>query len=270
MSTGAIVPDARFIRREVFIGDVAVRLGLRGNGRRLYCWREAHTKRSARPTVGVHLKSNSLRCFDCDRKNLSPVDLVASVRGCSVGRAFEWLACEYPNIPKVRLETMGDSSSVRTWDVPSCDALVLSPAWARLSHSEKALACAIIARVPRERDTHPLFSCSYDSLQRLTGIGNRRTLSKALGALRRSGLIQTALVPTGKETKSGFATRQTLVRLTWHSARFQAFIAPMKSRVAHNGTCATLDRSQYGCGGRSVGRRGLALGSWVLAGQSVQ
>jgi len=229
-----LLPDAKFIRREIPIHEVVAKLGLKGNGRYFYCWREAHPKRDGRATVGVHVVSNSVRCFKCHARNLSPIDLVVDVLGVSVGEAFRWFEREYAEIPRVKLRMTTNQRGItkevckgytaRRWPEVSCDALALSPAWTRLSHAEKAIAAALIARTPRERDVQPLVTTSYRELQAWSGVGNRQTVARALARFRSLGLIQTALVPTGKETLHGFATRQTLVRLTWHSQRFQSWL----------------------------------------------
>lgn len=216
------------------------------------CWRD-HAKRDGRATVGVHVNSNSVRCFKCDSRNLSAIDLVRDVRGLSVGAAFRWFESEWPDVPKVRLkvttDTRGNTQNIyrgytaRRWDEVSCDVLALSPAWSRLSHAEKAIAAAIIARFPRERDVHPLLTCSYPELQSWAGVGDRHTIARALAKLRTIGLVQTALVPTGRETPHGFATRQTLLRLTWHSRRFQSWLAAPRGfarRGVRNATGSTV------------------------------
>jgi hypothetical protein len=122
------------------------------------------------------------------------------------------------------MTTNTPSYTARNWPEVSCDVLALSPAWSRLPHAVKAIAAAVIARIPRERDIHPLLTCTYGELQSWAGIGDRHTIARALKKLRAIGLFQTDLVPTGRETQHGFATRQTLLRLSWHSQRFQCWL----------------------------------------------
>ena len=235
-----LLPDAQFIRREVPIAEVARRLGLKGNGRYFSCWREDHPKGDGRATVGVHFKSNTVRCSGCDKRSLSPIDLVREVLQISVGDACRWFAREYPDLPKVRLKVSTNTHGVthqtyredasRAWPEVNCDVLTRSPVWPRLSHAGRTLAAAIVARVPREHDVQPLLTCSYEELQWWTGIGNRRTVARALRELREIGMVVTGLAPTGRETRYGYATRQTLLRLTWWSRRFQQLLTVAPSR----------------------------------------
>ena len=234
------LPDWKFIRRRIPIDEVAARLGLRGNGRYFYCWRQVEQHGERRATVGVHVPSNTVRCFRCGPPSLAPVDLVMAVRGIDVGDAFRWFAQEYPDLPKIRSRMTTNKWGItkhafrgymgRPWPELSCDALVLSPAWAKLTHASRALAAAIVARVPREPDVHPLLTSCYPQLQAWTGIGNRRTLARALRELQTIGFIQTALTPTGRETCTGRATYQTLIRLTCWSRRFHDWLVGNQPR----------------------------------------
>lgn len=271
-----LLPDARFVRREIPISEVAARLGLKGTGRYLFCWREGHAKRDRRPSVGIHVKSNSVRCFQCDARNLSPVDLVQDVLGISVGAAFRWFQSEWSDIPKVRLKVTTSEHSkaqdvhrsyaARPWPTLTCDALVLSPGWARLSHDGRALAAAIVARVPRELDVHPLLACSYQALQGWTGIGNRRTIARALRELRGIGLIQIALAPTGRETERGRATYQTLVRLTCWSRRFVDWIEEGAQSENQRRTAPATGLQWHKCHSHRGGKmRRSPLASWKPA-----
>ena len=221
------VPDAKFIRQRLPIGEVLQKLGIKGNGRYYYCWRDDH----GRPTVGVHLPSNTTRCFRCDTRGLSPVDLVIAVLGIDVGSAFRWFATEFPDVPRRRVEMRGRKVRSRTevfrhytrahWPEVSCGALVLSKPWASFRSPEKLLAVAIMAHMPTRRKEHPVISTNYWELMAWAGIGDRQVLARALRTLRQRGLIETALVPTGNETPAGFQTRRTLIRLTWFSTAWQ-------------------------------------------------
>jgi hypothetical protein len=256
-----LVPDATFIRHQIPIIEVLDGLGISGDGRYFDCWRP-HPNGTRQRTVGVHFKSNTIRCFRCDTRNLSVIDLVCAVRQVDAGDAIRWFASQWPSIPRrrMKLETnkWGRTKHAyrnygsSTWPVPTCDEFVRSPSWARLRHPTKALAAAIIARVPQNRKLQPVVVSSYSEMQRWTGIGDRNTIAQAVRQLRHIGLIVTALASTGRRTPDGYAARQTLVRLTWFSSQFQTWLGASDRHTlpAHRGS----NRASTTATGYAVGK----------------
>src|SRR5262249_50747647 len=54
------------------------------------------------PSVGLHARRNIARCFVCDPKALSPIDLVMTVLEVDFRSALNWISDRYaiPNAPK--------------------------------------------------------------------------------------------------------------------------------------------------------------------------
>ena len=135
--SGALVPDAKFIREKVSIVHVAEALGLKGDGRRYDCpriWQRSLTQHNRARTLSMHLPSNTCRCFACDpEKGLSPVDLVIQIRNCTEGEAFSWIDSKFPGIPRRRL-LAGKVHSAEASSEFSLEAFIRSRAWSELSH----------------------------------------------------------------------------------------------------------------------------------------
>src|SRR5712691_4768961 len=96
-------PDFSYIRVRVPIRDVARELGLEVLGNMVRCWRpERHQHEDRTPSVGLHIRRNTARCFVCDPRSLSTIDLVMSVQGASVKSAARWIAERFqvPGLPK--------------------------------------------------------------------------------------------------------------------------------------------------------------------------
>jgi hypothetical protein len=66
---------------------------------------------------------------------------------------------------------------------------------------------------------------TYGQLASWTGIRSRTTLAGALTELETVGMITRARTSTGGETRAGWATAQTVIKLTWQSPRFQDWLA---------------------------------------------
>jgi hypothetical protein len=81
--------NMKSIRENVPIADVVDALGLHNNGRKLRCWRPGHE--DEHPSVGIDKTRNRVKCFRCDSKQLSNIDLVASVLNLSTYEASVWI-----------------------------------------------------------------------------------------------------------------------------------------------------------------------------------
>jgi hypothetical protein len=217
------VPDARYIRVELPVSEVAQKLGLAVRRRWARCPEDqGHWAR-------IWMKANRLKCFTCPTRPLTTIDLVMKVLGIDVNQAIKWIAARF-TVPmrRVRLTTNRRGNTKHLYvDYPSCDRptrlhpsvdlLRRAPAYARLTPTARRLAAFLIERIPRESMTG---SFSYRELQAQTHTGNRGTLARAFEQLRTVGLVQTAREASQAEGFNFYAAR-TLVRLTWGSPRFQ-------------------------------------------------
>jgi len=89
MEIQAVSYDMKEIRDYVPIKSVIDALGLHHNGHKMRCWRPAHPDKH--PSVGIDLKRNRVKCFKCDAKQQTNIDLVASVKGISTYEAANWI-----------------------------------------------------------------------------------------------------------------------------------------------------------------------------------
>src|SRR5579859_8132685 len=82
----------KYIREHVPIKEVVQILGLHVKGRRIRCWRPGHRNHDANPSIGIDVRRNKVKCFVCDSKQLSPIDLVTLRLGLTPVEATEWIA----------------------------------------------------------------------------------------------------------------------------------------------------------------------------------
>lgn len=206
MSKGKVrAPDAAWIRRELPICEVAAAVGLQGDSRYYICFRCKRRK------LGVHIKSNTARCFKCDTRGLSPIDLARAVLGLDTGAAIRWLAQRFPVIPQISLS----STPQRTpWPQPSVEAFITSPAWPELSHAAKAVGCWILVRTPASPEVEPVLETTWTNIARGAGIKHRPTVGKILRELESRRLIALGVAALDGDSR-GFGLKRTVIRLTW-------------------------------------------------------
>ena len=249
------VPDAQYIRRELPIADVGRALGLEPCGRRLRC----PTDRSH--WAGMWLRKNSVKCFTCRSQPWSTIDLVMVSLGMDVGAALAWLAQHF-DIPKrrVRVTTNRYGLTRRRYVVyptvprpkrlePSGASLRRAPGWPKLSHGARQLALFLVDAIPRDT---LLLTTTYRKLQQDVGIGNRRTVRRALSQLEEIALIRVSGEADPHATDGRFCNR-TCVRLTWASPAFQQWLCTgsataTKYSVAqvNQAKCANRHKSEPG------------------------
>jgi hypothetical protein len=205
------LPDAKWMRKEIAIADVAHKLGLAGDSKNFDCWRD-HPSGKPRRSLSVHRKSNTARCFTCDKRNLSTIDLVAGVTGYDVSAAIRWLDNEFPGAPRVSPKR--DEPYVRPAKTQmTLQGLITSPGWTERSLAAKAVLAAIFARVPAAGSEKDTLRCTYDQMASWTGM-SRATIARALGELRGSQAIRTWKIPTEWRTSRGFRLRETVIRVS--------------------------------------------------------
>jgi|SRR5579875_615926 len=216
------LPDATWLRREISIAEVARKLGLEcdGSGRKFKCWR-IHRGGETQWTLSLHAKTNTLRCFKCDSRSMSNIDLVVAVQSCDVGRAIRYLAALCPGAPRRDVLARRDRVrySLLRGTMMSLQDIILSHGWAALSPGPKIVLTAIIARAPQAGSEQNVLRCTYGALMAWTGIRSRLTISRALKRLKDTGVIATELARTGIRNQRGFELKQLRVRVFPHALR---------------------------------------------------
>jgi len=213
MTGGARVPDAEFIRREVPTTEIASMLGLKVEGRRFECWRSG-VRHKRRRSVGLWVRGNSLRCFECHARTLSPVDLVMDVLGLGVGEAFRWIAQRF-EVPSVRLGETKKTAPPNS-GAASIQSFVCSAGYQKLSDAAKLVAVAVLARMPVEHG-EPVLRTTLTEIMPWSGVGNRGIVARCLGECEALGLFMLGSMSNGRTAPAGLPARSTIVRLTWEA-----------------------------------------------------
>lgn len=79
---GGGVPDLEYIKAWLPVAEVAAALELEVVGNMVRCWRpEKHQHGDRTPSVGIDRRRNRVRCFVCDGRAYSGIDLVEKVMG---------------------------------------------------------------------------------------------------------------------------------------------------------------------------------------------
>jgi hypothetical protein len=175
------VPDFKHIRERVPIREVASDLGLTISGNTIHCWRpENHQNGDRTPSVGLHVRKNTAKCFVCDSRSLSTIDLVMSVRKVELRAAVRWIAACHPipNIPKGK-----HLESKQRWPeryrvgvgASRLDYLVRMGLWASLSPAQRS-----IVQVLDTFSEGDSVTISYRGLMRYSGIRSQSTISSAI------------------------------------------------------------------------------------------
>jgi hypothetical protein len=176
------VPDISAARR-LPVTDVAEALGLEVHGSMLRCWRpENHQYGDRTPSVGIWRRRNKARCFLCDPKPLSPVDLVMSVLGVDVYTALLWLDARFglPRIPKGKHLARRQRVHGRVGVNGRLEPVVLSGLFAAMTHAEAKLLVVLDALA--DSQTHTV-TISYRGLGRYAGLAKDSSVSKGLKRL---------------------------------------------------------------------------------------
>jgi len=181
----AEIPDCKYIRRKVPIREVACALGLSVIGNMVRCWRpDSHQHGDRTPSVGLHRRTNTAKCFVCDGRSLSPIDLVMLVRDVSLQEALAWITARYevPGIPKGR-----HTGSHQRWPeryragsgTSRVGFVVRSGVFASLTPSERSILEVLDTFSDGEAVT-----ISYRGIMRYSGIGSQSTIAAGLKRLQ--------------------------------------------------------------------------------------
>ena len=221
------VPDMRFMR-QIPIRDVAQALGIRVAGESTaHCWRDAHKHGDRSPSIGFS-KRNRAKCFVCDVRTLSPIDLVRVHQQCTLLGASKWICARWdvPQIAKhaklARPERWyGGRVGMSTFDL---EYLVRSGFWASLGDAARSLLVTIMTFADSLTGEATI---SYRALCRYAGKQSRTTVAKVLHQFERIGLLQVTRTAAG-----GGIRRVGSYRLTLDSPKFQALVGEIHDRFA--------------------------------------
>lgn len=189
-TTGRDVPDLE-AAKQLPIMEVAHRLGLDIDSNMIRCWRpQAHQHGDRTRSVGHNRKSNRVRCFVCDARQLSTIDLVMSVRGVEICQAFQWLDLEFglPRLPKGRHIV---DKTIRPYRVGltgnRLEPLVLCGLLRDLPSSALRLLLVIDTFTNRDAGYTEM---SYRALARYSGVAKDSTIAAGLRDLVAMGAIE--------------------------------------------------------------------------------
>lgn len=178
------VPDIDFIKNRVPVAAVAGELGLEVIGNMARCWRlDNHQHGDRTPSLALDRKRNRARCFVCDPRSYSVIDLVMKVNQCDTGTAIRWIAARFP-VP----------SRPKGWHLPSADPfrqmsrvglggtalepIVRSGLWAELTPSERAVLPVFCTFSDGSAGG---LSMSYAAIRRYSGIRSDSTVAAVIG-----------------------------------------------------------------------------------------
>jgi hypothetical protein len=175
--------DLEYIRKSIPIADVAAELNLHVAGKMVHCWRadnHEHADRTA--SVGVWGKRNRAKCFVCDPKPLSPIDLVMSVRNVNLKEAVRWIAARW-NIPPAppgrhinHQQRWPEHVRVGTCGSP-LELLVRSGVWASLTPAQRSIIPVLLIFTDLETGKATI---SYRGIMRHAGVQSQTTVAQAL------------------------------------------------------------------------------------------
>jgi hypothetical protein len=213
------LPDMKFIREQVSITQVAVYLGIRlATNTSAHCWRTSqHQNGDRTPSVGF--KRNRIRCFVCDGKSMSVIDLVQAHEACDLVDAVKWICDRFdvPNVPKNK-----KLFPSQRWHVGRVGAahfplegIVLSGLWADFDDATRAILpvlCRFADSLTGE------IQLSYRAIARYSGKRSDRTIAFALKRLQQLGVLTVA------RAKNGLFRECGRYQFDWDNKGFQSLL----------------------------------------------
>ena len=219
------LPDLKWINRETPILELAQQLDVPLRGTKTECTECGADRLTFRPSL------NLWRCWNCDPtgKNKTPIDLVMRYKNCSVYEAAKWISERWPNVGRVQIERSENAHGLTKHEYqryrqiptpkgskPSLQGLVASPGWREMPLSVRAVVITLLALTGS--DENKSVTIGRRELGHLVGITDPNTIVKATREVETIGLFQ---VEKGTRTSGGY--KPSSYRLTWFSARFQAW-----------------------------------------------
>lgn len=154
------------------IRDVAQALGLEIVGTNARCWRASnHTHADQTPSLGLDTNRNRWKCFVCDKRSASVVDLVIGVLSLDLSDAVKWMA-EHFTVPADVVGTVTPRRISPDLDRVSFETIVKSGVWAQWTDSQRAIFGVLWAH----QETDGTVKLGYGDILRFSGRVNRHTV----------------------------------------------------------------------------------------------
>lgn len=182
------------MRESLPIRDVARQLGLRFAGTMVHCWRpENHQFGDRTASVGLLQRRNIAKCFVCDARTLSTIDLVMSVLRLDFPAALQWITSRY-KVPPVgkgkhihhkgrwpETYRVGASGS-------ALEMLIRSGIWAALTPAQRSIVPVLDTFA--DAGTRNV-TISYRGMMRYAGVRSQSTVATALKRFRALKFLRT-------------------------------------------------------------------------------
>jgi hypothetical protein len=163
--------------------NVAGELDLEIAGNAAHCWRKAnHAHGDHRPSLGFDVAKNRYKCFVCDQRSGSTVDLVMGVLRLSLPDALKWFARRF-DIPEHVQDSRPDFDPRRV----TLSTIILSGIWAGLTDSQRNILTVLWYCRDKAEGT---VTASYSRILRLCGLSSRNTFAAVIRFFEDSRLIE--------------------------------------------------------------------------------
>jgi len=238
MARNGGIPDMRYINRQVPIVKVARELDLRVEGAsKIHCWhpdRHQHGDRTA--SVGIRTRNNTVKCFGCDSKPLTPIDFVMDVLGLSAADAALWIAEHFdvPTIPKGKRLTEEPRFRSQAGCERGLGLLVRCGLFGTLSESARSLAVVFAEMCDKDEPMAYEFpvQISYGGITRYSGVVSSNAIRKALLALGEIGFLQLPEAGRRRSPQNPAATYIVTPNSNELNELAQAQAAQMRTEIA--------------------------------------
>ncbi len=105
--------------------------------------------------------------------------------------------------------------------IPDIKTMRNASAWSALSHCARLIAQLLLEIIPTDILT---ITTTQEKLRKLAGIGNRKTMKKALDQVIATGMIAMERSISTRDPISGMFTSDLIIRLTWGTQEFQSWL----------------------------------------------
>ncbi len=188
----------QYIREQVPIREVVDLLGLKRKGNKIHCWRPGHKHHDANASMGIW--RNKVKCFVCDAKPMSNLDLVAAKLDVPLVEAAEWIAANFSvpvsgnykggKTPAINRKYWKTYKSLPEWFRPYVEALLIEPLMWKLSDKAKVVAFYLTLLIVNEIFTtgkYEVVLCNKDLQKHLNK--SRISVIRALRELESAKII---------------------------------------------------------------------------------
>ena len=230
-------PDLSYIKSRIPIQEIACELGLSVRGYRASCWRlENHRNGDRDPSITFLKRKNIGKCWVCDQRTWSTLDLVMLVFDCDLKSAVDWIVERFP-VPMARPGKhlgqrqdwnqnyrVGSSYSRLEW-------LIRSGMWRELTPAQRSVLAVLDVFTDSETNEAMI---SYRGLMRYGGVGSSATIRRALRRFQQLGLLEIS-----RGVFEGFRS-VSRYRLTFDSPKFRDVVTEI---YRHHREAIELERA---------------------------